>query len=32
LLEVNGGPALEAVAWPEVCERVVRDTIALVVD
>jgi hypothetical protein len=32
LLEVNAGPSLEAAAWPELCDRVVADAVALVVD
>lgn len=32
VLEVNGGPALESAAWPDMCERVVRDTVSLFAD
>jgi hypothetical protein len=32
LLEVNGGPALEGAAWPELCREVVEDTLRVAVD
>lgn len=32
LLEINDGPALEAVAMPDACARIVEDTARLVVD
>lgn len=31
LLEVNGGPALEGLAWPELCREVVEDTVGVAV-
>ena len=30
ILEINGGPALESAAWPDICQRVIKDTIDLV--
>ena len=32
LLEVNGGPALEGVARPDLCEKIVEDVIKIVID
>ncbi len=32
MLQVNGGPALEAVALPELCESIVNDVLQLVYD
>lgn len=32
LLEVNSGPALEGLAWPMMCRRVIGDILELVVD
>jgi hypothetical protein len=32
LLEINGGPALEGVARPEMCEQIVDDVLCLVLD
>lgn len=32
LLEINGGPALEGGAWPELCVRVADESVALLVE